>query len=72
MDKKKNDIKGLGGYLAIPFVMAVPVGVGYFFGAWLDHFFGTKPYLSFIFLFLGCVAGAMEFYRIVKRVSRDD
>lgn len=71
MDKKKIDLKGLGGYLAIPFVMVVPIGVGYFFGDWLDGLFGTKPYLSLSFLLLGCIAGVIEFYRIVKRLSSE-
>lgn len=53
--------------MTIPFVLAVPPLVGWLIGSWLDDWLGWKPYLMFLFIFLGFVAGVREFYRIIKK-----
>lgn len=54
-------------YITIPFILAVPPIVGWGIGHWLDKIWGTDPYLMFIFLILGFIAGGREFYHIIKR-----
>ncbi|KKL14253.1 hypothetical protein LCGC14_2517550 [marine sediment metagenome] len=51
--------------LGIHLVAATFVGlaVGYF----LDGFFGTKPWLTMIFLFLGIGTGFRDIFRMIKR-----
>jgi len=51
--------------LGIHLVVATFVGlaIGYF----LDKALGTKPWLTFIFLFLGIFTGFRDLFRIVKR-----
>jgi ATP synthase protein I len=51
--------------LGIHLVVATFVGlaIGYF----LDKALGTKPWLTFIFLFLGIFTGFRDMFRIVKR-----
>jgi F0F1-type ATP synthase assembly protein I len=72
LNKKKIELKILSGYLAIPFVMVVPMAIGYFFGEWLDDYFNTKPYLALTFLGFGCLAGGVEFVRIIKRLWNEN
>lgn len=66
-DEEKDNIKLIGVYITIPFVLAVPPVIGWFMGSWLDKWFGTAPYLMYLFMVLGFVAGFRELYRIVKR-----
>ncbi len=44
----------------------VGLGIGY----WLDRKFGTRPWLTLIFLFLGIVSGFLEIYKMVRRAER--
>jgi len=62
----------IGVYVTIPFVLGVPPVLGWFIGNWLDHHLGTSPYLMFIFILLGIVAGLREFLRIIKRFGNED
>ncbi len=41
------------------------LAIGYF----LDRLFKTSPYLTFIFLFLGIIAGFRELVRIAKKAE---
>lgn len=66
-EKEPNQLKLIGVFVTIPFVLAVPPIIGWFIGTWLDKIFNTTPYLMYIFLVLGFAAGIREFYRIVKR-----
>lgn len=66
-DDEKGNIRLIGVYATIPFVLAIPPVVGWFFGSWLDKWFLTTPYLMYLFTLLGLVAGFREVYRIVKR-----
>jgi F0F1-type ATP synthase assembly protein I len=52
----------------LSFVIAI--GLGYWFGRWLDSQFGTAPWLKAIFLCLGFVAGVLNVYRAVSRALR--
>lgn len=57
--------------LSIPFVMCLPPVVGWWIGSYLDERFETAPYLTYIVLALGVIAGAREAYRILKRIKNE-
>ena len=58
--------------ITIPFVLAVPPVAGLLIGMWLDTLFDSEPYLMYVFLILGVVAGIREFYRLLKRTGSFD
>ena len=47
----------------LSFVVAILIG--WWFGAFLDGWFGTAPWLMIVFLVLGLAAGALNVYRTV-------
>lgn len=47
--------------------LVVATFVGLAIGHYLDKALGTKPWLTFIFLFLGIFTGFRDMFRIVKR-----
>lgn len=62
---KNNDLdnlKGLGILFSMGATLASGVIIGYFLGRWLDNLFGTKPWLTFIMLFVGMGAGFKGVY----------
>ena len=70
--KKENDHLKFLSLIGVPFLLVVSPIFGYFIGYWLDIYFNTKPYLSYLFLILGIVAGVREFYKLVKEFTNDD
>ena len=66
-DEDQKNVRQIGIFVTIPFVLAVPPIIGWFIGSWLDGFFGTEPYLMYILLVLGFIAGFREMFRIVRR-----
>ena len=65
--EKEKKMEMIGTYISLPFVLLVPLMVGYWIGNALDRWLETKPYFLYAFLLFGLVAGAREFYRIVKK-----
>lgn len=57
--------------LSIPFVMCLPPIVGWWIGSFLDARFETTPYLTYIVLALGVIAGAREAYRVLMRIKNE-
>ena len=70
-DDDENHLKYLS-LIGVPLLLVVSPICGYFIGYWLDVYFDTEPYLSYLFLFLGIVAGVREFYRLVREFNDDD
>ena len=50
----------------------VALGIGWWFGRWLDGRFGTAPWLMVVFSALGLTAGILNVYRTLSSVFRDD
>ena len=69
-DKYKR-ARELGMLTTIPVLLAVSPLVGYFLGKGLDGWLGTHPWLTWILVGLGFVAGVRETIRILGRVSKD-
>ena len=65
-------MKQFGAYLTLPFVLAIPPVIGWALGHWLDKKLHTGPYLMYLFLLLGFIAGFRELYRILKRFKDDN
>jgi len=51
----------------LSFVIAL--GIGWWVGSWLDARFATPPWLTILFVVFGLVAGVLNVYRTVARVS---
>lgn len=63
-------IKELGWYSALGMSVAFSVFIGLFIGLFLDKAFGTTPYLMFVFLIMGIVAGFKNIHLAMKKVER--
>jgi ATP synthase protein I len=51
----------------LSFVIAL--GIGWWVGQWLDRRFGSGPWLTLVFVLFGLVAGVLNVYRTLSRVS---
>jgi ATP synthase protein I len=52
------------------FMMAASVALGALLGNWLDHRWGTEPWLLVVGFLLGTVAGFVQMARIIAVASR--
>jgi ATP synthase protein I len=50
--------------------LGIAVGLGAFFGAWLDGKLGTEPWMLLVFLLVGLAAGFRGVLRAVARAER--
>ena len=64
-------LRPIGFLTAIPFVLMVGPLIGYFAGDWLDHKFGTSPWLMTAFVAFGFVAAAREVWGLIKKASKE-
>ena len=72
-ENKKTLIKTLGMVSSMGISVVVAIVIGIFIGMQLDKWFGTDPWLFFIFLFFGIAAGFRNIYIITKReINRDE
>ena len=51
--------------IGLSLVVAIFVGVG--IGFFLDRYFGTKPYLTIIFLLLGIISGYKNMFYFIRK-----
>ncbi|NOX20821.1 MAG: AtpZ/AtpI family protein [Nitrospirae bacterium] len=56
----------------VPLNVVAATFVGLAIGYGLDRLFGTSPYLTFIFLILGIIAGFRELYRFARSQQNGD
>lgn len=65
---------GLVSSMGISVVLAI--GIGVWFGLFLDRWLDTKPWFFFIFLFIGIAAGFKNVLvitgREIRKINRDD
>ena len=52
------------------FSLIVAIGIGWWFGRFLDRWLGTSPWLMTVFLVLGLAAGVLNVYRTVSGAVR--
>ena len=65
----QNPSKWIGTAFMIPFLLGVPPIMGALIGRWLDDLLHTAPYLMYILIFLGMIAGFREIIRLVKGIG---
>ena len=47
----------------------VALGIGWWIGQWLDGRFGTRPWLTVVFVLFGLAAGVLNVYRTLSRAT---
>ncbi len=50
----------------------VAIAIGYFWGRWMDGFFGTHPWLTILFSLFGITAGFLNLFRMTARATREE
>lgn len=63
--------KGYGRYGSVGLELALSVLIGLFGGQWLDRKLGTAPWLMWIGLGLGIVAGYRAIWGALRRANRE-
>lgn len=66
-EENRSRVRQLGTFITIPFVLAIPPVLGWFIGRWMDGLLGSTPFVMYLMICLGFVAGFREVYRIIKR-----
>ena len=75
MPKPESPMRALGTVGSVGFAFVIAVVLGWWFGSTLDRWLGSSPWLTFIFFFLGVIAGGLNVFRTFGAVSargRDD
>ncbi|MDC0059497.1 AtpZ/AtpI family protein [Pelagibacteraceae bacterium] len=67
---KSSNATSLGKALKISTELVAAVFVGSIFGFILDNWFGTKPWLTITFFFIGAVAGILNVIRSAKKMHK--
>ncbi len=73
MGKDNKDYKWMayaGMASTVGALLVVAPAIGFFFGFWLDRKLGSDPWGMVFFGLMGVVAGFLEVFRIVSRISR--
>jgi ATP synthase protein I len=73
--KKKKAVKYASNWLNASIVgiqFPVAMAIGYFWGTWMDGWFGTEPWLTVVFSLLGVVAGFVNLFRITLQTGRQE
>ena len=68
-DELKKQIKDLGFISSVGMTMAFSIALGALAGFYLDKYFGTKPWLFFIFLGFGIVAAFRNLYILYNKAK---
>ncbi len=66
-EESRKNLQRVAVFMTIPFVLAIPPILGWLLGGWFDKLCGTTPYLMYLFLIIGFLAGIREFIRIIRR-----
>lgn len=57
---------------AVGLEMALSVVLGYFAGRWCDGRFDTEPYLMYLGVLAGIIAGFRSLYRVARSINLDE
>lgn len=63
--KQLIEASSVGIHLVVSTFVGLAIGYG------LDKLFGTSPYLTFIFLIIGIIAGFRELIRVAKKQEKN-
>lgn len=67
---KHSESMGLAYLMGVHLVSGVIVGL--VMGYYLDKYFGTKPWLTLLFLIFGIIAGYRNMFREMKRIQKSE
>jgi ATP synthase protein I len=67
MGKQESPWKAALIVASVGIEMAAAILIGYFIGSYLDRLLGTEPWLFYIFLIIGVLAGFKGLWRTAKR-----
>jgi ATP synthase protein I len=71
MTRPKNELfRSLAMVSSMGISAALAIGIGVWFGLFLDRWLGTQPWFFYIFLFIGIAAGFKNIYVIAGREIR--
>ncbi len=56
-------------YSSLGLEMGVSIVIGLLLGLWLDKVFGTKPWLTILFLLFGMAAGFKNVFQLMKEME---
>jgi len=56
-------------YVGLEF--GVAVGLGWYFGSWLDRKWGTAPKMMYVCIALGFATAVRDLYRVARQVRRE-
>jgi ATP synthase protein I len=71
---KKRVLKKAGTWANLSIIgiqFPVAIVIGYFWGKWMDEWFGTSPWLTIVFSLFGIAAGFVNLFRITARAARE-
>jgi F0F1-type ATP synthase assembly protein I len=63
MAKSSGTLRILGSVGSLGFAFVIAVVLGWWFGSVLDRWLGTSPWFTFVFFFLGLIAGGLNVFR---------
>jgi ATP synthase protein I len=69
MPKPESTMRTLGTVGSVGFAFVIAVVLGWWFGSTLDRWLGSRPWFTFIFFFLGLVAGGLNVFRTYGAVG---
>ena len=67
----KEAFRALGIVGSFGFLMGGSIFGGYLIGDFLDKRFNTTPWFVIIFVLMGVVAGFLEFFKTLKRLTKE-
>ena len=62
-------MQALGSIGSVGLAFVIAIAIGFWVGRSVDNWLGTSPWFTFVFFFLGVVAGALNVFRTVGRAS---
>jgi len=62
-------MQSLGSIGSVGLAFVIAVAIGFWVGRYIDGWLGTSPWFTFVFFFIGVVAGALNVFRTVGRVA---
>ena len=71
-DKNKNEVYSILGLVgSFSLTMAGAIAGGYLLGSYLDKKLNTAPWLMLFFIMLGIAGSFIEFFKLIKKLSRN-
>lgn len=71
-EKDRKFIRMIAVLSTVGLTLVFATVIGLFIGIWLDKYFGTRPWLTAVFLILGFIAGFRNLFVYVKKSQNMD